>query len=474
MESIYNVFFKKSSTAAEMLEASEAAVSADDVAADKIAAAVVADKIATSAAATSASEAATSASEAATSASEAAVADEVASVAAVAAVATVAPETKLADAHEIFSWEDLDAKQALLRGIYAHGFEAPSPIQRKAILPIFAKRDVIAQAQSGTGKTACFSIGALQLIDSEKNVPQAMLLSPTRELSVQTKKVIDALGSLFPNLRTQLLIGGTSTDEDIRQLQNNTPQVIIGCPGRVHDMLKRKKMATKDLRLLVLDEADEMLSSGFKDQVYSIFQFMPSNIQVALFSATLPPELCGLTDKFLRNPVKILVKNEQLTLEGIRQFYVALENDDQKYETLKDLYGHISLSQCIIYCNSIKRVNDLYQAMQIDNFPVCQIHSGMDKDERMRSFEEFKSGKHRVLISSNVTARGIDVQQVSTVINFDVPSCVNTYLHRIGRSGRWGRKGVGINFVTCRDMRLLKDIEQHYCTTIPELPASWA
>jgi superfamily II DNA/RNA helicase len=200
---------------------------------------------------------------------------------------------------------------------------------------------------------------------------------------------------------------------------------------------------------------------------------MPSTIQVALFSATLPTELHQLTNKFMRDPVEILVKAEKLTLEGIKQYYVALENDDQKYDTLKDIYSSLAISQSIIYCNSNKRVNDLYQAMQVDNFPACQIHSAMDKVERNRSYEDFKSGKCRVLISSNVTARGIDVQQVSTVINFDLPNCIHTYLHRIGRSGRWGRKGVGINFVTPRDVGTLKDIEIHYGTKINELTHDW-
>jgi translation initiation factor 4A len=196
---------------------------------------------------------------------------------------------------------------------------------------------------------------------------------------------------------------------------------------------------------------------------------MPNNIQVALFSATMPPELNTLTKKFMRNPIEIFVKAEQLTLEGINQYYVALENDNQKYDTLKDIYGNISISQCIIYCNSIKRVGDLYEAMVSDEFPVCHIHSGMDKIERIKNYNDFKSGKFRVLISSNVTSRGIDIQQVSTVINFDLPKCVHTYLHRIGRSGRWGRKGVGINFVTQYDMRSLKDIEAYYGTQINEL-----
>ena len=374
---------------------------------------------------------------------------------------------------EISSWEELESKTPLLRGIYNYGFETPSPIQKKAIIPIFSGKDVIAQAQSGTGKTACFAISALQLVDTLKKTPQAMIISPTRELSIQSKNVVDELGSFFPDLKTQLLVGGTSTEEDTRLLYDNPPQIVIGCPGRIHDMIKRKKLPTKDLKLLVIDEADELLSSGFKEQIYNIFQFMPSNIQVALFSATLPPELSSLTQRFMRDPVKILVKAEQLTLEGISQFYVAMENDEQKYETLKDIYGMISMSQCIIYCNSVKRVNDLYEAMQSDNFPVCQIHSSMDKDERNKSYQEFKSGKQRVLISSNVTARGIDVQQVSTVINFDVPSCVHTYLHRIGRSGRWGRKGVGINFMTQRDTRKVKEIEEYYHTKINELTENW-
>jgi len=375
---------------------------------------------------------------------------------------------------EINEWEDLNAKTPLLRGIYANGYEKPSPIQRKAILPLFEKKDIIAQAQSGTGKTACFSIGALQLIDIEKKAPQAIILSPTRELSIQTKKVIDSLGSLFPKLTTQLMIGGTSTDQTIQNIKTNSPHIIIGCPGRIHDMLKRKRLPVNDFKILIMDEADELLSFGFKDQVYNIFQHMPSTIQVALFSATMPEELNKLTDKFMRNPVKILVKNEQLTLEGIRQYYIALENDEVKYDTLKDIYGSLTLSQSIIYCNSVKRVSDLYSAMNNDNFPVCQIHSSMDKDERTKNYEDFKNGKHRVLISSNVTARGLDVQQVSTVINFDLPTCVHNYLHRIGRSGRWGRKGVGINFVTQRDMRQMKQIEQHYNTKINELVENWA
>lgn len=383
--------------------------------------------------------------------------------------ATVIVDTE----NTIQSWDDLDCNTALLRGIYSYGFEKPSPIQQRAILPMKNKKDVIAQAQSGTGKTGCFAVGILLSIELEKNKTQALCLSPTRELSTQIKSVIDGIGSIMTGLKTQLLVGGTSTDEDIRVLQDKKqPHVVIGCPGRIYDMLRRKKLASTELKLLVLDEADEMLSSGFKEQVYTIFQHLPNDIQIALFSATMPNDLYALTEKFMRNPVKILVKTEQLTLEGIKQYYVAIDNDNQKYETLKDLFGFISMSHCIIYCNSVKRVEELYDAMNNDKFPVCKLHSSMDQAERKNSYTEFKNGSKRVMISSNVTARGIDIQQVSTVINFDIPKCVHTYLHRIGRSGRWGRKGVGINFVSRYDTHKIKEIEEHYRTQISELPSS--
>jgi superfamily II DNA/RNA helicase len=271
------------------------------------------------------------------------------------------------------------------------------------------------------------------------------------------------------NVKLKLLIGGNPLEEDIKDLEGN-PQIIIGTPGRVHDMIKRKKINTKTIKMLVLDEADEMLSAGFKEQVYNIFQFLGTEVQVCLFSATLPVEIQSLTEKFMRDPIKILVKTEAITLDGIAQHYIAIENDNQKFETLKDLFEYISLSQSIIYCNSIKRVTDLTEALLKEGFPVCCIHSNMEKQERTNAYNDFKRGTSRVLISSNVTARGIDVQQVSTVINFDLPKDIHTYIHRIGRSGRWGRKGMGVNFVTKRDIRKLREIESYYSTEITELP----
>jgi translation initiation factor 4A len=375
--------------------------------------------------------------------------------------------------YEIKSWDDLEIEPDILRGIYAYGFENPSPIQSKAITPILKGKDIIAQAQSGTGKTAAFTIGSLGIVDLSKAETQILVLSPTRELSLQTANVITSIGSMMKGLRVMNLVGGSSIDEDAHLLKTQTPHVITGCPGRIYDMMRRNYIVSKTIRLVVLDEADEMLSTGFKEQVYNIFQHFSNDIQVALFSATLPSYINSITSKFMRDPVKIFVKTESLTLEGISQFYIALEDDRQKYFTLKDLFSSISMSQCIIYCNSIKRVADLYEAMVEDNFPVCCIHSNMEKAERDAAFNEFRTGKQRVLISSNVTARGIDIQQVSIVINFDVPKCVSSYIHRIGRSGRWGRKGMGINFITRRDIPKIKEIEEFYSTQIRELPANF-
>ena len=372
------------------------------------------------------------------------------------------------------NWDSdlLNIKSNLLRGIYAIGFETPSPIQKEAIIPITKKRDIMAQAQSGTGKTGAFCIGSLQIVDESLAKPQILMISPTRQLALQTYEVLEKLGN-FMEIKIHMLVGGTSITDDTQVLENDGPQFIVGTPGRIHDMIRRNILKTNNIKLLILDEADEMLSIGFKDQVYNIFQNLNNEIQVGLFSATIPDELNALTEKFMRDPVKILVKSDMLTLEGISQYYVAMEDDEQKYSTLKDLFSIISVSQCIIYCNSIKRVQELYNAMIEDNFPVCCIHSNMDKGERTNSYNDFKSGKHRVLISSNVTARGIDIQQVSTVINFDVPKCARTYLHRIGRSGRWGRKGVGINFVTKFDIQKMQNIEQYYSTQIEELPTNF-
>ena len=369
------------------------------------------------------------------------------------------------------TWDELDIDEDLLRGIYAYGFEKPSPIQGKAIAPIKLEKDIIAQAQSGTGKTAAFTIGALSRLSVKDKYTQVLIMVPTHELAQQITSVISSLSSMMKGVVIKTIIGGSSIDEDVADMRTNPPHIIVGCPGRIYDMIRRRHINANKLKLIILDEADEMLSMGFKDQVFNIFQHLNKNVQIALFTATLPNNIFKITDKFMRDPIKICVKAESLTLEGIRQYYVAIEDDMQKFLTLKDLYPYISSSQCIIYANSVERVTNLYEAMLEDGFPVCCIHSRMNKAERENAFKEFRLGSARVLISSNVTSRGIDIQQVSVVINFDLPKDIHLYLHRIGRSGRWGRKGVAINFVTRRDGIKLKEIETYYATQIEEMPS---
>jgi translation initiation factor 4A len=372
----------------------------------------------------------------------------------------------------INQWDDLDIDPNILRSIYSYGFEKPSPIQRRGIKPIVDGRDVIGQAQSGTGKTATFSIGTLSRIDLTKNTTQALIMSPTHELTRQITKVITSLSEMMDGIRIKTIIGGSSIDDDVTTMRETKPHIIVGCPGRVYDMIRRRHINASTIKIVVLDEADEMLSQGFKDQIYNIFQHLNKDVQIALFSATLPPNITTLADQFMRNPVKIKVAVEQLTLEGIKQYFVAVQDDNQKYVTLKDLYSTFSSTQTIIYCNSVKRVIELYEAMMEDGYPVCCIHSSMDHDARKNAIADFSSGTARFLISSNVTARGIDIQQVSLVINFDLPRDVHTYIHRIGRSGRWGRKGTGINFITRRDVQQIKELEEYYHCQIDELPVN--
>jgi superfamily II DNA/RNA helicase len=341
-----------------------------------------------------------------------------------------------------------------------------------AISPIVNGFDLIAQAQSGTGKTGSFTIGSLQRIDVASRTTQVLILAPTFELVKQISSVVSSLGSAMDGLVMKTLVGGTSVSDDSNELRNNCPHIVIGTAGRVYDMIRRGNLKTENIKLFVLDEADEMLSKGFKEQIYDIFRYFNDNVQVALFSATMPDDMLALSAKFMRDPVSITLKPEELTLECIQQYYVALQSDSNKYDTLKDLFAFLAVSQCIIYVSTVKRVEDLYTAMIADGFPVCCIHSAMDKSERDKSLQSFRKGTFRVMISSGVTARGIDVQQVSTVINFDMTRSYETYLHAIGRSGRFGRKGLAINFVTRQDIDFMRRLEKHYNITLNELPAN--
>jgi ATP-dependent RNA helicase len=370
------------------------------------------------------------------------------------------------------TFDAMGLREDLLRGIYAYGFEKPSAIQQRAIIPMTKGRDIIAQSQSGTGKTAVFCIGILQSLDMTTTDTQALVLSPTRELAEQSQKVMLALGD-YMNVQCHACIGGKSIGEDIRRLDYGV-QAVSGTPGRVFDMIRRRHLRTRSIKMFVIDEADEMLNQGFKEQIYDIYRYLPPSVQVVLISATLPQEVLDMTKKFMNEPIRVLVKRDELTLEGIKQFFVAVEREEWKFDTLCDLYDTLTITQAVIFCNTKRKVDWLTAKMRDANFTVSAMHGDMPQKERDAIMQEFRSGASRVLIATDVWGRGLDVQQVSLVINYDLPNNRELYIHRIGRSGRFGRKGVAINFVKNDDIRILRDIEQYYSTQIDEMPMNVA
>lgn len=374
------------------------------------------------------------------------------------------------------SFDEMSLPEALLRGIYSYGFEKPSPIQQKGIVPIKNGRDILAQAQSGTGKTGTFCIGSMSRVDPDIKAPQILVLAPTRELADQIETVARGLSSTL-GISIYCATGGKELHYDLKALQNGA-QVIIGTPGRIWDLMNRKGYSgngpafnRSHVKVIIMDEADQMLENKFREQVMSILELgFPKDCQVALFSATMPQEVVEFANNLLNDPIRILIPPEEVTLDGIKQFYVSIDRDEWKFDALCDIFSLLNINQAMIYCNKRNRVEWLAERMKAQSFPVEYIHGEMDVGERRRRMQDFRSGSCRVLISTDLLARGIDVQQVSLVINFELPTQKENYVHRIGRSGRFGRKGVAINLVGPEEAPILKEIETHYATNILHLP----
>jgi translation initiation factor 4A len=386
---------------------------------------------------------------------------------------------KMTDSTDIKVYEtfdDMELPENLLRGIYSHGFERPSAIQQKGIKPIAVGRDILGQAQSGTGKTATFCIGSMTRIDPTLKAPQVLVLTPTRELAQQIETVAKGLSQNM-GLSVYCAVGGTELHHDLRALDKGA-QFIIGTPGRIYDLMTRRSqngsgyaLNRSNIKVLIMDEADQMLEDKFHEQVMCILDLgFPASTQVALFSATMPPEVVEVATRMLRDPVKILIPPEEVTLDGIKQFCVELQKEEWKIEALIDIYSQLNINQAMIYCNKRQRVEWLSEKLQGQGFPVNYIHGEMDVSERKRRMQDFRNGAVRVLISTDLLARGIDVQQVSLVINYELPTNQENYIHRIGRSGRFGRKGVAINMIGPDEMEMKSQIEKYYSTKIVSLP----
>jgi len=368
------------------------------------------------------------------------------------------------------TFEDMNLKKKLLKGIYKYGFEKPSIIQKKGIVPLIMKKDIIAQAQSGTGKTATFVIGTLQNLESSSKIIKILILSPTRELAFQIQEVYNSIGC-FMELQTQVCTGGSKISADLQCYKRIPPSVLIGTPGRLLDLFTNNSKMISGLDFIVIDEADEMFSKGFKVQVFKIIKYIPKISNIAFFSATLPKEILKIIELFMNDPVRILVKKDELTLEGIKQFYIAVDEEDWKLNVLCDLYKKIRINQAIIYVNTRRKVEWLITKMIKNGFNVSQLHGDMNQLERGNIMKNFRSGSIKVLITTDLLSRGIDVQQVSLVINYDLPMSKESYIHRIGRSGRFGRKGLAINFLGRLDVPVLREIEVYYSTSIEEMPS---
>jgi len=364
-------------------------------------------------------------------------------------------------------FEDYFLKRDLLMGIYEKGFERPSPIQEESIPIALTGRDILARAKNGTGKTAAFSIPVLERVDTSRNVVQALLLVPTRELALQTAQVCKELG-MHLGIQVMVTTGGTSLKDDIMRLYQ-TVHLVVATPGRVLDLTKKGVCKLNQCSMLVMDEADKLLSPEFQPLIEELIEFLPKNRQILLYSATFPVTVKDFKDRFLRKPYVINLMDE-LTLKGVTQYYAFVE-EKQKLHCLNTLFSKLQINQSIIFCNSVNRVELLAKKITELGYSCFYIHAKMLQSHRNRVFHDFRNGACRNLVSSDLFTRGIDIQSVNVVINFDFPKHSETYLHRVGRSGRFGHLGLAVNLITYEDRFNLYRIEQELGTEIKPIPA---
>ena len=366
----------------------------------------------------------------------------------------------------------------LLKGIFDYGFKNPSKIQNLVIKDMFDGHDIIAQSQSGTGKTGAFSIGSLSIVNPEEKHPQILVLATTRELASQIYNVYNNLAKHM-KINISLCIGGTNVKTNFKRggdpyREIRTSHVLIGTPGRIYDYMGLGAFDSQKIKMFVMDEADALLKDDFIEQVRNIIVKLDSNTQICIFSATYHKEVVELANSFMDNPKNILLKRDELNLEQIKQYKVYVKFDEYKYSTLTDLYKNLLIGQCIIFVNSINSADELGNKLEADGYTIGKIHGSLDTETRMEVLKNFRLGVIRVLLATDVLSRGIDIEQIGIVINYDIPRDKSQYIHRIGRSGRFGKIGVAINFVTDRDYKNLNDIQRfmrhNYNVMIDDMP----
>jgi len=365
-------------------------------------------------------------------------------------------------------FSDYLLRRELLMGIYEKGFDAPSPIQEVSIPVALAGRDILARAKNGTGKTASFLIPGLQKLNPEKAGIQALILTPTRELAIQTAQVCKELGKYLKGLEVVVTTGGTSLKDDIMRFQSNV-NFVVATPGRILDLAEKKIANLSACEYVAMDEADKLLCPEFQEILEKLVVLLPPKRQIVMFSATFPITVKSFKDKHLDNPVAINLMDESLTLVGITQYYAFVE-ERQKIQCLYTLFKKLDINQSIIFCNSVSRVQLLAKRITQLGFNCFYIHAKMPQEHRNRVFHDFRNHECRNLVCSDLFTRGIDIPSVNVVINFDFPKNSETYLHRIGRSGRYGHFGLAINLLTYEDRYNLYCIEKELGTEIKPIP----
>ena len=368
------------------------------------------------------------------------------------------------------NFDNLNLNVNLIKGIYLYGFNQPSKIQIKGITSINTGRDCILQSQSGTGKTATYLLGVMNRLECDSNNCQGIIITPTRELTNQVYEVAVNLGK-FLKIKIVKCTGGTDLNQTKTDIKNCN--LVIGTLGRIYHMILENRLNIFNLKFVVLDEADELLDDGITEKLHFILEKAPCGIQTVLISATISNNILNVIKKYIYDPIKILLKNNEITVDLITQFYLDVEIEEYKFDTLLDLYNLISTSQTIIFCNTIRKVEWLEENLKLNNFPITVIHSSMTQKERDNIVKEFRDGKTRLLLTTDLLSRGIDIPQVNMVINYDLPPNKETYIHRIGRCGRFDKKGVAITMIKMTDpvdVKTFNKMKHFYKIDISEMP----
>jgi ATP-dependent RNA helicase DeaD len=357
----------------------------------------------------------------------------------------------------VITFAELGLSEPVGRAVSELGFESPTPIQARAIPPLLAGRDLIGQAQTGTGKTAAFAIPLIQRIDPARTVPQALVLAPTRELAVQVAGGIHDLAR-YTGLRVVPVYGGQPIDRQFRALRAGA-QIVVGTPGRILDHLRRGSLALQEVTFCTLDEADEMLALGFLEDIETILAELPAERQLAFFSATMPPRIAALTRRFLRNPEHVSIQSRRRTVETTNQTYYEVPTG-KKMEALARVLDMETPGPTIVFCRTRKETQDLAEGLRLRGYNAEPLHGEMGQPERDRVMRRFREGLADLLVATDVAARGLDIETVTHVINYDIPWDVEQYIHRIGRTGRAGRAGDALTLVEGRERRQLREIER--------------